>query len=296
MDKVIQKYRDDILNYCKMNNIGDIDLFVGQCFKQGFDIKKYGFLGGNSTPTEVIKEVEKIVEVEVIKEVPVEKIIEKEIEVIKEIEKIVEVIKEVPVEVIKEVEKVVTKIEYINDKTSENELVLKIHDLEELISKKDENLDELRRTLDERPKEVKITEYIEKVIIDTKNEEILLQRIEKLEELITKKDENLDKVRRELDIVLDELKIEKSNIKTVEVIKEIPVEVIVEKIVEVKNDVDNDNNKTYLLQETLQKLRRQLNEKDSEIKKLENIIKELEESLRIKGTVFMKNSNINDKI
>ena len=63
MDKVIQKYRDDILNYCKMNNIGDIDLFVGQCFKQGFDIKKYGFLGGNSTPTEVIKEIEKIVEV-----------------------------------------------------------------------------------------------------------------------------------------------------------------------------------------------------------------------------------------
>jgi hypothetical protein len=56
-------------------------------------------------PVEVIKEVEKIVEVpvEVIKEVEVP------VEVIKEVEKIVEVIKEVevPVEVIKEVEKIV---------------------------------------------------------------------------------------------------------------------------------------------------------------------------------------------
>jgi chromosome segregation ATPase len=211
-------------------------------------------LGGNSAPTEVIKEVEKIVEVEVIKEVPVEK--------------------------------VVTKVEYISDKTNENELVQKIHQLEELMAKKDENLDELRRTLDETPKEVKITEYVEKVVINTENEEILLQRIKKLEELISKKDENLDELRRELDVVLDELESEKSNIKTVEIIKEVLVE----------NTVDNDKNKTYLLQETLQKLRRQLNEKDSEIKRLENIIKELEDSLKIKGAVFMKNSNINDNI
>ena len=56
------------------------------------------------------------------------------VEVIKEVEKIVEVIKEVPVDrvVIKEVpvEIVVTKIEYISDKTSENELYEKIVQLE----------------------------------------------------------------------------------------------------------------------------------------------------------------------
>jgi hypothetical protein len=71
-------------------------------------------------PVEVIKEVIKVEYVEV----PVEKIVE----VIKEIpvDKVVikEVIKEVPVE------KVVTKIEYISDKTSENELLLKIQQLE----------------------------------------------------------------------------------------------------------------------------------------------------------------------
>ena len=91
----------DLTDYCKLNNIEDVDKFFQQCFKQGFDIKKYGLLGENNErvveyiekeiPIEVIKYIEK----ESIKEVPVEII--KEIEVIKEvpIEKIVEVIKEV---------------------------------------------------------------------------------------------------------------------------------------------------------------------------------------------------------
>jgi hypothetical protein len=71
---------------------------------------------------------------------------------------------EVPVEVIKEVEKIVTKIEYISDKTSESELLLKIQQLEEefstkttemenifqnIMSKKDLELNELRQKLDE---------------------------------------------------------------------------------------------------------------------------------------------------
>ena len=127
------KNTKSIEEYCKLNNIDDVDEFVHQCFKIGYDVKKYGFLGKTLNggekqlinevirekeviqTVEVIKEVEKIVEVEVIKyvdkeiikEVPVEKIITitNDFEpVIKEviIEKIVEIIKEV--EVIKEVE------------------------------------------------------------------------------------------------------------------------------------------------------------------------------------------------
>jgi predicted RNase H-like nuclease (RuvC/YqgF family) len=142
--------------FCSANNIKDIDDFIYRCFKQGFDIEKYGFLG--KTFNEDEKDLKTGVESEkqVIKEVIVEKRVEIPVEVIKEIEKIVEVpveiIKEIVVEkeIIKEVpvEKVVTKIEYISDKTSENELLSKIEKLEYEMSKKNEELDELRRNLD----------------------------------------------------------------------------------------------------------------------------------------------------
>ena len=146
-------------SFCKLNNIDDIDSFIKNIFQEGFNIKKYGLLG--KTLNEGEKDLktggieEKRVEIEVIREIRVE----------------------VPVEVIKEVEKVVTKIEYISDKNGETELLLKIQQLEEEIStktaeigiireefstkttemennfqnemsKKDLELDELRRNLD----------------------------------------------------------------------------------------------------------------------------------------------------
>ena len=117
--------------FCESQEIKDVDNFMYLCFKQGFDIRKYGLLG--KTLNEGEKDLktggieEKLVEIEVIREIRVE----------------------VPVEVIKEVEKVVTKIEYINDKSGENELLLKIQQLENEMSKKDLDLDELRRKLDD---------------------------------------------------------------------------------------------------------------------------------------------------
>jgi predicted RNase H-like nuclease (RuvC/YqgF family) len=117
--------------FCESEDIKDVDNFMYLCFKQGFDIRKYGLLG--KTLNEGEKDLktggieEKLVEIEVIREIRVE----------------------VPVEVIKEVEKVVTKIEYINDKSGENELLLKIQQLENEMSKKDLDLDELRRKLDD---------------------------------------------------------------------------------------------------------------------------------------------------
>lgn len=123
---VPKKVFNDVEKYCVLNKIDNINDFMFKCFKQGFDIEKYGLLGddGQLKPIEkeVIKEVEKIVEVT--KEVPVEKVIE----VVKEVEKIVEIIKEVPVE----------KIVKVSDDTKQNELLLKIQQLEEDLKTKSE--------------------------------------------------------------------------------------------------------------------------------------------------------------
>lgn len=65
-----KKIIDEIWNYCRLNNITDIDTFIIKMVKQGLTIEKYG-----ATPNDKI--IEKIVEIEkpieVIKEVEVEK-------------------------------------------------------------------------------------------------------------------------------------------------------------------------------------------------------------------------------
>lgn len=74
---------DEFLKYCELNQIQDTEKLAKEVFNRGFAILKYG-----ETPTKVSGK-EKIVEKEVIREVPVEKIVEKIVEI--------EVIKEVPV-------------------------------------------------------------------------------------------------------------------------------------------------------------------------------------------------------
>lgn len=196
-----------VSSFCDANNIEDKDDFIYLCFKQGFDIKKFGLLG------ETLNEGEKDLKTVEIEEIRVE----------------------VPVEVIREVEKIVTKIEYICDKSGENELLLKIKQLEEEMSKKDEKLDELRRNLD---------------II--------------------------------LDITLDE--------PPVEIIKE------VEKIVEVIKEVEKPNDRVEMLQETLISLRKELQTKNERIKELEKINRDLENLSSNKGAVFLRGSNLNNRI
>jgi len=73
--------KNDIWDYCRANDISNIDEFTIKLIKQGFTTEKFG-----STPLPTVKEkiVEKIVEVE--------KIIE--------VDKIVEVIKEVPINIV----------------------------------------------------------------------------------------------------------------------------------------------------------------------------------------------------
>ena len=60
------------------------------------------------------------------------------------------------------------------------------------------------------------------------------------------------------------------------------------------NEVEKSNDKTLLLQETLQKLRKELSLKNTRIEDLEKLNKQLESVKVSQGAVFMKNSNLND--
>ena len=72
--EIPKKLKDEIWEYCRMNDIPNIDEFIIKMIRQGYTVEKFG-----ATPvgTGEVQEVEKIVEV--IKEVPVEKVVEKEI-------------------------------------------------------------------------------------------------------------------------------------------------------------------------------------------------------------------------
>ena len=209
--------------YCKLNDIEDIDKFIVKCFTGGFNTTKYGLLGDDSGKTSIVEE--KQVEIEVIREIRVEV----PVEVIKEVEVIREIRVEVPVETIKEVE------------------VIKYVDREVI-------------------REIKVEVPVP--IIEEKRDESEPTIIEKI----------------------------------VEVIKEVPVDrvVEVEKIVEVIKEVivevDSGNDKLKLIQETLQKLRKELSLKNTRIEELEKINKQLESSNMERGAVYMKGSNLTENL
>ena len=288
------KQYKDLTRYCELNKFVPEDI-VKKSYLEGFTIEKYGLLSGTGGVQEkqVVKEVivEKRVEipVEVIKEivkieyveVPVEKIVTKEVtveklvEVIKEVpvdrvvEKIVEVTKEIPVEkvVIKEVVKevpveiVVTKTEYISDDTKTNELLLKIQQLEsdkQLFSTKTQELE------GQVQKFSTITTEMENIFQDK----------------MSKKDEELDGLRQTLDELLDRP----------------PVEKIVEVVVE-KEITDNSlKSKLDALQNTLAKVRQETLEKDKKIRELEQTIQEIQKFQDNKQAVYLKGSNLDDKL
>jgi hypothetical protein len=204
-----------VQEYCKLNNIEDVDKFISKCFTEGYNINKYGLLSGDSEKIGGIEE--KQVEIEVIKEIRVEV----PVEVIKEVVKYVDV----PVEIIKEVE----VIKYVD-----------------------------REVIKEVPVEIikeKIVNVIQEVSVP-----------------------NIDKIGDEPEPIILE--------------KIIEVEKIVEKIVE----VEKPNDKTLLLQETLQTLKKELSLKNTRIDDLEKINKQLESNKISQGAVYLKGSNINETI
>ena len=178
--------------FCKLNNI-TIDDLINKSFKTGYNIEKYGLVGKMGGIQE------KWVEKEVIQE----KWVEIPVEVIKEVEKIVEVIKEVPVdrvvikEVIKEVpvETIVTKIEYISDKTSENELYEKIVQLEsekKIFSTKIEELESEIVVFS-----TKMTE-MENIFHDNNNSQQLQNTIQTLMKTIRDKNIEIDELKKQI--------------------------------------------------------------------------------------------------
>jgi ElaB/YqjD/DUF883 family membrane-anchored ribosome-binding protein len=151
--------------FCESENIKDIDQFMYLCFKQGFDIKKYGLLG------ETLNEGEKHLKTGGIGEKQVE------IEVIKEIRV------EVPVEVIKEVEKII----YTSDDTQINELLLKIDQLNGEISTKTLEIDRIREEFSTKSEEM---ENIFQNKMSKKDEELDELR-QKLDILVTNNKTNM---------------------------------------------------------------------------------------------------------
>jgi hypothetical protein len=103
--EVSKELNDEIWNYCRANNITNIDEFMTKCLKQGFTVEKFG-----ATPTTKEKIVEK--EVEKIVEVPVEKIVEKIVEL--------QVEKEVFITDDKQMEKLTKEIDRLNEVIQNN--------------------------------------------------------------------------------------------------------------------------------------------------------------------------------
>ena len=162
-----EKIMQTVSAFCSENEIKDIDGFILKCFKQGFDIKKYGLLGETLNEGEKDLKTDVVEEKQLIKEVIVEKRVEVPVEIIKEVIVEKEIIKEVPVE----------KIVTIYDRSNENELGEKITKLEDEMSKKDKELDELRQNLD--------------IKLDNTNEKMLQETLQKLRKELTEKNDKI---------------------------------------------------------------------------------------------------------
>jgi len=159
--EIPKKLKDEIWEYCRVNDIPNIDEFIIKMVQQGYTVEKFG-----STPlgTGEVKEIEKMVEV--IKEVPVEKI--------------VEVVKEVPVE------KVIEKEVYITDDEQVNELSKKIQKVE----KENKSLKEKVSELETKPPTIIEKEVTVEKIVKVKDEEEIEKLKKEIEEL--KKKNNKD--------------------------------------------------------------------------------------------------------
>jgi len=175
-----------------------------------------------------------------------------------EIEVIREILVEVPVEVIKEVDKIVEVIKEVPVE------VIKEIPVEKVV---------IQEVIKEIPIE-KVVERIVKVSDDTQINELLL----KIQQLENRPPEILE-VTKEVE-------------KIVEVVKEVPVE----KIVEVVKEVEKPNDRTLMLQETLNKLRKELTDKNGKITELEGTIKNLEQINKNQGAVYMKGSNLTQNL
>ena len=164
----------DLTDYCKLNNIEDIDKFFQKCFKRGYDIERYGLIGDKTE--KIIEYVEKEIPIEVIKYVEKETIKEVPVEVIKEVEKIVEVIKEVPIEqkifstnevIVEKIVEVPVEVEKIVEKIVQVEVIKEVEKPNDKMGMLQETLMKLRKEIGDK----------DNMITDLNNK---IQQLEKL--------------------------------------------------------------------------------------------------------------------
>ena len=252
-----QKEIKDIQQFCNLNKIEDIPTFLHACTWKGYEVEKFGLLGKMGGIQE------KRVEIEVIRE----KRVEIPVEVIKEVVKIEYV--EVPVEVIKEI---------TVDKIVE---VIKEIPVEKIV---------IQEVIKEVPVEKVVTIY------DNSSENELLLKIQHLEnekqEFSTKLTETEQKLQLFSTKTTEMENIFQDRIKDLESREPEKVEIIKEVVVE---KTTTDNSKQKALEETIQKIRTELQLKNKEINDLKNTITEIQTSNGRQG-IFLDGSNLNRTI
>ena len=175
----------DLESFITLNKIEDEDKFNKKCWKQGFDIEKYGLL----VPIGTVQE--KIIEV------PVEKIVEKEI--IKEI--IVEKTIELPVEVVIEKQVFVTDDQKVNElivdlEKAQNQILILSQEISELLSKPPV----------EKIIEVPVEVVVEKIVEvgtseeSNKKQQMLQETIQKLRQELQKKNQEISDLNEKINI------------------------------------------------------------------------------------------------
>ena len=198
-------------------------------------------------------------------------------------EVIKEVIKYVEVPVVEEKE--VVRIEYVEvEKPVEVIKEVIVEKIVEVIKEIPVDKVVIKEVIKEIPVETVVTK-IEYISDNTQTNELLL-KIQQLETQMSKKDKNLDELRHNLDIALDKPPVEIEKI--VEIIKEVVVE---------KETTDNSlKPKLESLQNTVQKLKQDNIDKDKKIREYEKTIEDIQKFNDDKKALFLKGSNLDDKL
>ena len=148
-----------------------------------------------------------------------------------------------------------------------------------------EKIVEIIKEVPTPPTEVEVIKYVDREVIKEIKVEV---PVEKIVYIYDKKEENsvtnIGKICDNPEPIIVE--------KIVEVEKIIEVE----KIVEVIKEVGASNDKLVMLQDTLNKLRKELTDKNTKIQELEGTIKQLEQLNINQGAVYMKGSNLTKNI
>lgn len=195
------------------------------------------------------------------------------------IEKEVEKVIEVPVEVIKEV--------LITDDEEVSDLKVKIGNLikeNESLSQKLTKFETKPPTIIEKEvpgptKEVEVIKYVDREVVKEVKVEVPVDKV------VTNIVNNCDKIEGEYVAKINELN---------ESFKKEREEFTKKLNIQEKTTTLNSSDNQKKLQETLNKLRKELSEKNDTINKLNKIIKESENNSKPVGAVYLKGSNLNN--